>query len=145
MTIDPSIDPGQAKAIQEDYMAILDSILKRIKDLAGKENPRISIVFGNEPTSYKRDPKKGVTQNQMTPEKAALLKKTLEDPQSLDGTLRIYVDGKLAYHVKDKEVKVDTIGLRTLQKVQQKSSQAHLIAPLATIPDSQKVKENLSH
>lgn len=141
MTIDPSIDPGQAKAIQEDYMAIIDSILQRIKDLAGKKDPRISIVFGNEPTSYKRDPQKGVTHNQMTPEKAALLKKTLENPQSLDGSLRIYVDGKLAYHVKDQEVKVDTIGLRTLQKVQQKFSAARLVAPLVTIPDSQKVKD----
>jgi len=140
------VNDHQARQVQEDYMRVLDSILKRIQSLAGKEKtPNISIVYGNT-AEYKSHPKEGVTKNRMNPDKVAQLQKALEDPKSLQGSLRVYVDGKLAYHNKDGEVKQDTLGLASMAKVAQEpqqqapqTTQARLMAPLATIPPEQRV------
>lgn len=140
------VNDHQARQIQEDYMRVLDSILKRIHQRTGKEkSPVISIVYGST-AEYKSHPKEGVTKNRMNPDKVAQLQKALEDPQNLQGSLRVYVDGKLAYHNKDGQVKQDTLGLASMQKVvrepqqpAQQSTQARLMAPLAVIPPEQRV------
>jgi hypothetical protein len=144
------VNEHQARQIQEDYMRLLDSILKRIHQRSGKEkSPAISIVYGST-AEYKSHPKEGVTKNRMDPDKVAQLQKALEDPKSLQGSLRVYVDGKLAYHNKNGEVKQDTLGLASMAKVSQEpqqapqqqapqTTQARLMAPLAVIPPEQRV------
>ena len=157
MSINQIVNSAEAKAAQEDYFVItsnglhvgaktarqsLDFILHKISDLIGKQDPRISIVFGNEPASYKQD-KNGKIIDRMTPDKVTLLQNALEDPKSLNQSLQIFVDGKAVYHA-DREGNVlrDNIGLRTLA-TQQVTPATDLRAESITLEGLQKQIDEL--
>lgn len=91
----------------------------RVKGL--QSNLPINITIGNT-SVFKGVLGQEPTVNKITPEQAAILQKTLQDPRGLEGAVRIKVGNETVFHARNGKLEVDKLGLTTPQQAQTQSS-----------------------
>jgi chromosome segregation ATPase len=136
---------SEGKQVQHDYLEILDDILHKLLE-KGKfqeldTTKDLSIYVGSQ-TKYKGHPDGEVSVNLMTPELVDKINTAINDPQNLQGSIRIMIGKDKVYHVKDGEVLSDKLGLTS--KINQ--NQAQTVKPAqqsSAIEDLQKQVEAL--
>lgn len=119
----PQASSSNKKEAQETLKKTLDYIKQALPAKGFSKDLPISIYDGKT-LIYKAEAGKEPTKNLMTPEKAALLQKTLENPQGLQGSIRIRVGSEKVFHVLDGQIVTDKLGLVAERPSQQQAPQA---------------------
>jgi hypothetical protein len=132
---------SEGKQVQQDYLDILDAILRKIQEKGKFQEPepdnQISI-FVSRNLAYKGIPGQEPAINKMTPELVETLDKAISDPQNLKGSIRITIGNDKVFHARDGEVLTDKLGLSNTQSQTQTSKVAK--TPVNTQVKTSKVK-----
>ncbi len=120
------LERSDADQIKNDYLEILESILRSIKDRAKSQglnaDGNVSIMFGRS-SVFRGTSAYEYEKRTITPEQVEILSKAISDPKSFKGSLQIRIGGDVVYHAKDGEVLKDKLGLSPAQEQSQEQSQ----------------------
>jgi hypothetical protein len=113
--------PASQKAVEEQQQQFQNAedfsgyIQQALKANEYQGNLPLSISFDNE-LIYKAAPGKRPEVNTVTPEQLELIQLAISDPAGLKGEVKISVNDKPVYHVKDGKVLTDTLKLAPAQQ-----------------------------
>jgi predicted RNase H-like nuclease (RuvC/YqgF family) len=130
-------DPPKTQSPQTN----LDDILKKIQQAAQTKGLGANLpiaVYDSKSLVFKGVPGRKPDKNIVHPTQAKLLEKTLETPQNLKGSLRIYVGQEKVFHVKNGQVLADTLGLARQQQAQKDSPQVES-SPTPALSSEQRI------
>jgi len=135
------INPSDSKEIQENYLQILNDVISKIVDtakaagklnLASTEQPAIQVFVGAKKV-YEQVLGQRSTGNVITPEQVGQVKKALEEPQNVKGSVRIKIGSETVYHVKNGEVITDNLGLAKAQTAIQEAKTTQTVEAPKTL------------
>jgi uncharacterized protein YjbJ (UPF0337 family) len=108
------IDDGDAKEIKQDYLDILEALLKNIQQKAKSKEIQtsndISIYSGGKQV-YKGVSLQSPSKNTLTPEQLENINKAISDPKSSQGTISIKIGQSEIFRVQNGQVTNDKLGL----------------------------------
>ncbi|MBD2531903.1 apolipoprotein A1/A4/E family protein [Nostoc flagelliforme FACHB-838] len=109
---------SEGKQVQQDYLDILDAILKKIQEkgqFQGLGQSKDVTIFVGREAKYKGTIGQKPFTNSMTPELVDTLNKAISDPEKLKGSVRITIGNEKVFHAKDGKVITDKLGLSITQ------------------------------
>lgn len=105
--------PTATNLNQQENSRALESVLKTInqglKSRQFQGNLPLSVKIGSS-VVFQAIPGKKPTINEIAPEQVIVLQKALENPQGVQGAVRLRVGGETVFHVKNGLLKVDKLG-----------------------------------
>ncbi len=105
--------PTATNLNQQENSRGLESVLKTInqglKSRQFQSNLPLSVKIGSS-VVFQAIPGQKPTINEIAPEEVIVLQKALENPQGVQGAVRLRVGGETVFHVKNGHLKVDKLG-----------------------------------
>lgn len=121
------LDKHEAKESQQHYLELLSSAAERLRSAMGQqaapnsEDDAVKVITGStEIYDHSTGVAKADAQPYRPPTRQQLdkLQKALNDPQQVEGSVKLKVGNETAYKVRDGEVEVDKYGLQPQQQQQ---------------------------
>jgi hypothetical protein len=126
------IDPHHAKQVHQDYLEILDSILRQIKSkgqFQGTEADKAVTIIVDKQKVHRVGNSQATSFSTITPEQVDKLNQALQNPQALQGAVKIYIGNNKVYHANNGKLITDKLGLSPKQEQSATSTTEATLTP----------------
>jgi hypothetical protein len=126
------IDPHHAKQVHQDYLEILDAILRQIRSkgqFQGVDTSKAVTIIVDKQKVHRVGNSQSTSFSTITPEQVDKLNQALQNPQALQGAIKIYIGNNKVYHANNGKLLTDKLGLSPRQEQSATSTTSATLTP----------------